>query len=91
MKFPEWVDAPARDSADKRRKRLVFLFRQAALRVDESAYITRLSEACGLDRTALHQVIRRLRITHEMKTKLSAVLTDEELSAIDAEMENPNE
>lgn len=91
MKYPEWANRPTSSQVERRRKRLTFLFRKAALRVDESAHITALSLRAGLDRSALHQSIQRLRMTAATRQKLSAILTEEEIRAIDAEMSAPNE
>lgn len=91
MNFPDWADCPKAEAGERRRKRLTFLLKKAALRFDERARVSRLAEVCGLDASTLHQSVRRLKITPATRQKLSEILTEEELSAIDAEMSAPNE
>lgn len=91
MNFPDWADCPNAEVGERRRKRLTFLLKKAALRFDEKARISRLAEKCGMDASTLHQSVRRLKITAATRAKLSLILTPEELRAIDAEMSDPNE
>jgi hypothetical protein len=59
IKFPSWVDNPARQSkAAKASKRLNYLLYRAALQVVPSGNITAFAKFIGVERSTLHTFVQ---------------------------------
>lgn len=74
MNYPAWVNDPALSEEEKRRNRIKFLIRHAALHHNETGSLPPLAVAIGYQDEAFYQAMRRGYVTPGMACSLEAVL-----------------
>lgn len=86
MDYPKWVNEPGLPDEERTRRRITYVLKKAALRVDPRGSVTRLAEAAGLERSYLHRFLEHHRLSESATQKLLGVMTVDEIKTIKREV-----
>lgn len=86
MDYPNWVNEPGLPAEEVTRRRITYVLKRAALRVDPRGSVTRLAESVGLERSYLHRFLQHHRLSQRATEKLLEVMTVEEIRTIKYEI-----